>query len=267
MTETLTREPTLDRYAPVLPTLRVMAARNLTRLVRLPAILVPMVVMPLFFVVAFTGSFDGIKADPLYPTDKVINWVAVFAMLQGASFAGVGAAGAMSNDLESGFMDRLLVSPVRRGTLIIGPLVYTAIRAMVPLTLVLIAAFVAQADFPGGVVGGLLLYVGGVGGALIFGTFGLAVTLRIGDIRAMTIVQLTSFVVLFPSTGQVPIAMLSGWMETVARYNPVTDILRMMRQGFLGDVTWADTWPGLVVLAVALPAFFGWARYELARRT
>lgn len=260
-------EPAVDRYAPMLPTLRVMAHRNLTRLVRLPAILVPMVVMPLFFAIAFTGSFDGIKADPLYPTAKVINWVAAFAMLQGASFAGVGAAGALSNDLDTGFMDRLLVSPIRRSTLILGPLVYTAVRALVPLTLVLIAAFFERADHPGGLLGVLLVYVGGVGGALVFGLFGLAVALWIGDIRAMTIVQLTSFLIMFPSIGQVPIAMLSGWMETVARINPVTNILRMMRQGFLGPVTWADTWPGLLVLAIALPLFYGWARLQLARRT
>ena len=46
--------------APFLPTILGMARRNLTRLVRLPSILVPMAIMPMFFVIAFTGSFDGI---------------------------------------------------------------------------------------------------------------------------------------------------------------------------------------------------------------
>ena len=250
----------------MVPSVAVLAQRNLIRLMRMPSILVPMVVMPLFFVVAFTGSFDGISRVEGYPTPKIINWVAAFALLQGASFAGVGTAGAVANDLDNGFIDRLLVSPIRRSTILIAPLVYTAVRAVLPLTVVLIASVFKDADFPGGVLGILLVYVGGVGGALVLGCFGLAVVLRMGDIKAMALVQMISFLLMFPSIGQVPLALLDGWMKSVARVNPVTNVMRMMRQGFLGEVTWADTWPGLLVVAVGITVFFGWARLELDRR-
>lgn len=250
----------------MVPSVAVLAQRNLIRLMRMPSILVPMVVMPLFFVVAFTGSFDGISRVEGYPTPKIINWVAAFALLQGASFAGVGTAGAVANDLDNGFIDRLLVSPIRRSTILIAPLVYTAVRAVLPLTVVLIASVFKDADFPGGVLGILLVYVGGVGGALVLGCFGLAVVLRMGDIKAMALVQMVSFLLMFPSIGQVPLALLDGWMKSVARVNPVTNVMRMMRQGFLGEVTWADTWPGLLVVAVGVTVFFGWARIELDRR-
>ncbi|NIR35486.1 MAG: ABC transporter permease [Actinobacteria bacterium] len=250
-----------------LPTVAALSRRNLIRMVRMPAILVPMLVMPIFFVIAFTGSFDGISRVEGYPTPKVINWVAAFAMLQGASFAGVGSAGAISNDLENGFMDRLLVSPIRRSVILVAPLVYTAVRACIPLTTVVVVALIADADLPGGALGLLVAYVGGIGGAAVLGCFGLAVVLRMGDIRAMTIVQMTGFMLMFPSIGQVPIALLQGWMRAVARVNPVTNLLRMVRQGFIGDVTWADTWPGLVVIAVGVAVFLPWARYELERRT
>lgn len=250
-----------------LPTVAALSRRNLIRMVRMPAILVPMLVMPIFFVIAFTGSFDGISRVEGYPTPKVINWVAAFAMLQGASFAGVGSAGAISNDLENGFMDRLLVSPIRRSAILVAPLVYTAVRACIPLTTVVVVALIADADLPGGALGLLVAYVGGIGGAAVLGCFGLAVVLRMGDIRAMTIVQMTGFMLMFPSIGQVPISLLQGWMRAVARVNPVTNLLRMVRQGFIGDVTWADTWPGLVVIAVGVAVFLPWARYELERRT
>ncbi len=250
-----------------LPTVAALSRRNLIRMVRMPAILVPMLVMPIFFVIAFTGSFDGISRVEGYPTPKVINWVAAFAMLQGASFAGVGSAGAISNDLENGFMDRLLVSPIRRSVILVAPLVYTAVRACIPLTTVVVVALIADADLPGGALGLLVAYVGGIGGAAVLGCFGLAVVLRMGDIRAMTIVQMTGFMLMFPSIGQVPISLLQGWMRAVARVNPVTNLLRMVRQGFIGDVTWADTWPGLVVIAVGVAVFLPWARYELERRT
>ena len=63
-------------YVATFPTVGVLAKRNLVRLFRMPAILVPMIVMPLFFVIAFTGSFDGISRVEGYPTAKIINWVA-----------------------------------------------------------------------------------------------------------------------------------------------------------------------------------------------
>ena len=108
--------------------------------------------------------------------------------------------------------------------------------------------------------------MGGIGGALVIGCFGLAVVLRLGDIKAMALVQMVSFLLMFPSIGQVPIALLQGWMKTVARVNPVTNVMRMIRQGFLGEVTWADTWPGLLVIALGIAIFLSWARYELERR-
>ncbi len=255
-----------DGYSPRLPTVAWMTRRNLVRIVRMPSIMVPMAIMPLFFVIAFTGSFDGISHVPGYPTDDVINWVAAFALLQGSSFAGLGAAGALATDLDNGFIDRLLVSPIRRESILVAPLVYAALRALVPITIVMVAAGIRGAAMPGGVLGVVLAYVGGVGGGVVIGAFGLAVVLRMDDIRAMSVVQTLSFVVMFPSIGQVPLVLLSGWMHSVARINPVTNILRMSRQGFLGPVTWADTWPGLLALAVGTIVFGLWASHELERR-
>jgi len=253
-------------YSPSLPNVVWMTRRNLSRVVRMPSIMVPMAIMPLFFVIAFTGSFDGISKVPGYPTDDIINWVAAYALIQGSSFAGLGAAGSMATDLDNGFIDRLLLSPIRRGTILAAPLVYTAIRALIPITIVMIAAALSGASMPGGILGIVLAYVGGVGGGVVIGAFGLAVVLRMDDIRAMSVVQTLSFVVMFPSIGQVPLVLLTGWMHWVARINPITNVLRMARQGFLGPVTWADTWPGLVVLVVGTVVFGAWASHELSRR-
>ena len=91
MTATLARGGT---HAPFVSSVLELARRNIVRMTRVPAILVPMIVMPAFFVVAFTGSFDGVSQVEGFPTPKLVNWVAAFALLQGASFAGVGTAGA-----------------------------------------------------------------------------------------------------------------------------------------------------------------------------
>ncbi len=248
------------------PSVAQLSHRALLRTVRLPQIIIPVLVMPVFFVIAFTGSFEGVTGVQGFPTDNFVNWIAAYAMVQGSAFAGVGAAGSMAQDLDSGFIDRLMSSPIRRLAILIGPLVHTALRALIPVSVVLAIATVNGLDYPGGVAGVAMAFVGGVGAAITIGCIGLGLVLRIGNIRAMAIVQIIAFAFLFPSIGQVPISLMSGWLQDVARVNPATNVLRMTRQGFIGDVTWADTWPGLLVIVAGTLLFGAWARYELNRR-
>jgi ABC-type polysaccharide/polyol phosphate export permease len=60
--------------------------------------------------------------------------------------------------------------------------------------------------------------------------------------------QVGIFLTVFLSTAQMPLHLIDGWLHGVARFNPMTNVLALARQGFLGDVTWASTWPGLVSL-------------------
>ncbi|MFQ5557819.1 MAG: ABC transporter permease [Acidimicrobiales bacterium] len=257
----------VDRLGPVAagPVIRWLSGRALRRMRRLPSLFVPVILMPLFFVVAFTGSFDGVTRLDGFPTDELVNWIAAYSMLQGATMAGVGSAGVIATDLENGFLDRLLASPVPRMAILLGPLAYAATRALIPTTLVLLVAAAQGADMPGGPMGIVLVYAGTVGTSMVIGSLGLAVVLRIRRYQAISIVQMGAFLILFPSIGQVPLGLLTGWMSTAARVNPTTNVLRMTRQGFIGEVSWADTWPGLVVIAVGTVVFLTWARRELDR--
>ncbi len=251
---------------PSVPAFFSLSRRSLIRIIRIPSILVPTIVMPIFFVIAFTGSFEGVTRLDGFPTDNFINWVGPYALVQTASFAGMGAAGSVATDLDNGFIDRLLMSPVRRSLIIVGPRAYPAMRSIIPITLVLVLCIPFDASLDGGLAGLALAVLGGLGGALVVGAMGLAVVLRMGHIRAMTLVNIIAFAFLFPSIGQVPLPLLTGWMHTVARYNPATNLIRMTRQGFIGDVTWAETWPGLLVIGIGLAVFSVWARYELEHR-
>jgi ABC-type polysaccharide/polyol phosphate export permease len=72
--------------------------------------------------------------------------------------------------------------------------------------------------------------------------------LRSKSIQAVPLIQAGLFIGFFLSTAQMPIILLTGWLHTVARFNPMTNILQLGRQGYLGDVVWTTTWPGLVAL-------------------
>jgi ABC-type polysaccharide/polyol phosphate export permease len=66
--------------------------------------------------------------------------------------------------------------------------------------------------------------------------------------RSLMLMQVIAFGALFISVGQVPQSFMDGWLKVAARYNPITNVLELSRQGFLGDVAWSTTWPGLLAL-------------------
>jgi ABC-2 type transport system permease protein len=237
------------------PVVSQLTVRGLQRMRRRPSIMIPTIVMPVFFVVAFSGSFRALVNLPGFPTTNIRSWMAPYAILQGASFAGIGAAGGTATDMDLRFFDRLLLAPCSRLTLMIGPLSYSAIRSLLPTALVLVFSIVIGAEVPGGLMGVVMLAVAAIGVSLVFGTLGLAVVYKLKSLRALALVQLVIFVLMFLSIGQVPLPFQTGWLHAVARVNPMTNILRMSRQGFIGQVTWHDTWPGLLAVTGLVSVF------------
>ncbi|MGH2748470.1 MAG: ABC transporter permease [Actinomycetota bacterium] len=242
-----------------------IAARSLKLIPRLPSTFVPSLVMPVFLLVAFSGAFAGVVNLPLFPASKMLDWILPMSTLQGCAFAGLTTGMGVARDLDNGFYDRLLMSPAPRAALLGGPLVASVLRALFPLTLLLIVGVLAGANFAGGVFGVLVLAFAGLAVALIAGEWAVGVALRAKTQQAAPLMQMVLFLTFFLSTALMPIELLTGWVHAIARFNPMTNVLDMARQGFLGDVTWAGTWPGLLSLA-GMIAFLGWfARRALAR--
>jgi ABC-2 type transport system permease protein len=225
-----------------------ICGRGMRRIGARPTLIMPVLLMPLIFVISFTGAFGSLTRVEGYGTDNVFNWMAVYAALQGAVFAGVGGASATADDLENGFFDRLLLTPGSRVPILVGTVAYSALRSMIPTTGVLFVSALGGLSLAGGPLALLTVYVATCGMAAVFCLVGLTVVYRFRTMRSMILVQVFGFSSMFLSTGQVPIHFMNGWLHSVARVNPITNVLRFSRQGFLGDITWSLTWPGLVAL-------------------
>ena len=85
--------------------------------------------------------------------------------------------------------------------------------------------------------------------AAIAACYGVILALKFKTQAAAPLMQAGVFMAVLFTTAYAPQELLTGWLQDVARLNPVTQILEAIRQGFVGDVTWADTWPGLLALA------------------
>jgi ABC-2 type transport system permease protein len=226
-----------------------IAGRSLKLIPRVPSTFVPSLVMPLFLTVAMAGAFSGLVFIPGFPADKAIDWFIPMTTLQGGAFAGITTGMGIARDLESGFYDRLLSSPASRAALLAGPLLASILRALIPLSMLLVIALLAGANFHGGPMSAVTLAVATLGMALVGGAWSVGLALRFKSQQAAPLMQTGTFLLIFLSTAQMPIELLTGWLHTVARFNPMSNILALAREGFLGEVTWAGTWPGLVSLA------------------
>lgn len=242
-----------------------LAVRSLRNIGRLPSAFVPALMMPLVQVVAFSGTFAGITVVQGFPTDRSVNWYLPLAVTMGSSFAGLGTGFAMIRDLQSGFYDRLRMSPAGRRSLLLGPFIAAWARAMISVTLVVIVG-IALGARPTSWVAFPSLVVVGLGTATIGTGWGLGLAYRFGDMRAAAIMQLTLFLGLFLTDAQTPIDVMRGWLVPVATINPLSRVLGLARQGFLNDgASWSTTLWGLVTLGAIGAATAAFAMGGLRR--
>ena len=241
--------------------------RSLKLIPRLPSTFFPSLLMPVFLTISFAGAFSGLVLLPGFPAEKSIDWFIPMTTLQGAAFAGITTGMGLARDLENGFYDRLLLSPASRGSLLAGPLLASVLRALIPVVLLLGVAVVGGANFHAGLVGVAWLVLASLGFALSAGAWSVGLALRFKTQQIAPLMQSGTFLLVFLSTAQMPLELLTGWLHSVATVNPMTYILELARQGFVGDVTWATTWPGLVALGALVAVLGAFAARGMQRVT
>ena len=233
----------------------ILAKRSIRTIRRLPSAFFPALAMPIFNMIVFAGTFFAVTKIPGFPTDRSINWYMPLGIMMGAAFGGVGLGFTAIRDLETGFYDRLRMSPTSRLSLVLGPLSGTLVRITMVTTIVIVLGVALGARFTGGVLGILCLYVAALGLATIGAGWGLGLAFKFRDMRAAAIMQLSIFLVMFLSSAQVPLSIMDGWLHTVARINPATNILRLSRVGLVNEssadhLSWNAVWGGLLAIVV-----------------
>ncbi len=231
-----------------LETVRALVRRASNELLRVPGAAIPGVLAPTIFFLGLTAVFGNLTLLPGFTSDSYQSFLVPVSLMQGAAFTGAATGVNLARDIEQGWFDRLLASPASRPALLAGLVASASLRALVPATVVLVVALSLGAHFPG--LDGLLIAVVIVMGmAMVAATWGVSLALKFRSQSAAPLMQAGMLLVVLTTTAYAPLDLLTGWLQEVARINPVTQVVDAARQGFVGDVTWSGTWPGLLALA------------------
>ncbi|MGI8633319.1 MAG: ABC transporter permease [Solirubrobacterales bacterium] len=231
-----------------LQVVRALVRRALNEIIRVPGAAIPGVLAPSIFMLGLSAVFGKLSDLPGFPVDSYISFLIPVSMMQGAAFAGAATGVNLARDIEQGWFDRLLLAPNSRISLLAGIVLSASIRCLLPATLLLIVGFAFGVTWPG--VDGLLVALPVIMGmGAVAASWGTVLALRFKSQSAAPLMQSAMFVAVLFTTSYAPQELLTGWLSTVAQINPVTHALEAVRQGFIGDVSWSETWPGLVTVA------------------
>jgi ABC-2 type transport system permease protein len=247
-----------------------LVGRSLTTLLRTPEALLPPVAISIFFLVIYQSTLG--KAAGFIPGigGSYLGFILPLSIVSG-SLSGSGiAAQNLVRDIERGYFDKLLLTPVRRAALLLAPILAGAIILGVQAAIVVAVGLLLGLQPATGILG--LLAVVGLGVLLGIGFAGFTVSAALGSGSAAA-TQGASFL-FFPLTFLaptfVPLALLSGWLKVAATINPITYVLEAMRS--LLNTGWdaraiGTSIAACLILAVAMYALAAFALTVRTRRT
>jgi ABC-2 type transport system permease protein len=202
-----------------------LGAREVRTSLRTPAYLLPNLLVPIFFYFIMVGSLESF-ADQ----SGLENWqafqlpVAIVFAVQGGS-AGLN----MVADIESGYFDKLLLTPAHRLSILLGAMSADFLRIVVQATVVVVIAVATGLHFETGIVGAAVLVLLSSLWGLAYSGLGFAVALKTGNSQATQSLWFMTMPFLFLSTLFAPKEALSGWLDTAATFNPMTYLLAGLR--------------------------------------
>jgi ABC-2 type transport system permease protein len=211
-----------------------LARRSVLRTARQPAQIVPPVIFPLFLLAINASGLDAATKIPGFPGDSYVDFAMAFAFMQGALFSMINAGTDLARDVESGFLNRLTLTPMHRSALLIGQLAGVMAVSLLSGVVYLVVGLIAGVTVAAGVGGVAVLFLlaGTIG--LAFASLGAFVGLRFGSAEAVQGFFPLFFVSLFLSSASLPRDRIEqDWFRTVATWNPVSYLVESIRSLFV----------------------------------
>jgi ABC-2 type transport system permease protein len=246
----------------LLPSTLTVARRALLRYLRTPQLIVIGTIQMAGFMLVYRYVFGGaIDAGGIDYVDFLVPGFVTTGVL----FAGIGAAVAMAEDLEQGFIDRLRSLPIPRSSVLAARAIADTAILTWSLAVTVAIGFAVGFRLHGTALDGLAAFGLVVAFGYVFEWVFITVGMFARTAQAAQGVALLVFPVTFVSSAYVPASSMPGWMQVFAEHQPITYMVDAVRALTLGPsaeaqlghptsyfVTRALLW-AVAILAVSVP--------------
>jgi ABC-2 type transport system permease protein len=236
---------------------RELARRSVLRTMRQPAMIVPATLFPLILLAINSAGLDSATELPGFPTDSYLTFALAFAFMQGGVFAVIGTGQNLAEDTQSGFFNRLQLTPIRASALVAGQLAGTLALGTFQATTYITVGLAAGGHVEAGIPGAVVLIALATVITLAFGSIGLIAGMRASSPENVQGLFPVIFVFLFMSSMAMPRNLIENdWFRTIATYNPVSYMIEGLRSllitGWDAEALALGFGCALAILAVAL---------------
>lgn len=232
----------------------VMAKRNLTVWLRVPAYLVFTVVQPTIFTLLFRYVFGGaIRADV---PGGYVNYLVPGVIGQTAAFASFATAISLAVEVQKGVVDRMRAMPMARSAFLGGRLLADLVRMTITILVIVGVGYAVGFRFQAGIWRAIAM----IALAIVLGAAVCCISATIGlwlkdEESTQAFGMIWMFPLTFVSSAFVPLASMPGWLQAFAVNQPITHVVNAMRALALGLPLHDDLWLSAVWLAAIFAVF------------
>lgn len=247
-----------------------LAGRSIARTIRQPASAIPPLVFPLVLLAVNAAGLKASTLLPGFPTDSFLAFALAVPFIQGALFSTLNAGTDLARDIQTGFLNRLSLTPMRDGALLAGQLGGIVALGLVQALVYIAVGLLVGVRFASGPAGILVLLAFAALVSLGFGALGSFLALRTGSGEAMQGLFPLMFVFLFISSMNAPRNLMQiDWFRALATANPVSYLLECVRSliitGWDGQALALGFGVAVAIAAVSLVLAARALRRRLAR--
>src|SRR3972149_1540817 len=247
---------------------RYLFVRYLQKLVRNPILLFFSLFQPIIFMVFFTqvlsalGNFPGLLPGNVSYTEFATAGI----LMQNAFGSALQSGTSIVLDIDTGFLQKMLVTPVSRYAILLGRLLSDAFRVVVQSAIILALGFALGVYVTTGVVGILLIFFTIAFFGLAWSGISLALGMKTrGAETVFAIGGFITFPLLFLSSALFPFAYLPEWIQTAATFNPISYAVNAVRALMITGYDWGTILQAWGVIALIAVVTLGATLYQFRK--
>ncbi|MGI8944746.1 MAG: ABC transporter permease [Thermoleophilaceae bacterium] len=211
-----------------------LARRSVMRTLRQPAQVVPTITFPLLLLAINAAGLDATTDLPGFPADSYLTFALAVPFIQSAIFAVSNGGTDLARDIETGFLDRLALTPMSGFALVAGQLAGIMALGLINALVYLGVGLAAGATLEAGLAGALVLVALALLITFAFGCIGVFAAFKFGNGEAVQGLFPVLFVFLFLSSMALPRPLIEqDWFRAIATYNPVSYLIEGIRSLFI----------------------------------